>query len=568
MHPRYFQRSKKGKRGNVLVIAVGLMIFITTLFFVVSSYESQLLQDAEIKLSAKNASLAESSITQALRAAVYIQYMANLESQGTPPTQFTSNDFDQIITQAGNILGVTGLTSGTSTSLTQDSGGTLFFSITKPTTGFPVTMGTTNISGTGSWLDGTPCSLAELNFTIAINATAVFGSKTAQYTAAPTRGILMCKVNPSSLALEAESDLTLSAGTTVTGNMAVTGNLLGAGAITGNVATGSIDSASQITQAGVSLNRGIAGTGENAAGFSFQGQTEIAEYNNNNTAQTNQVRQSNLQRVDTMVRPIPTDQLYREGLAGGSEISSDTATQELYKASQPYYSVPSTYRVYGTYSTAGAGSFTPIAGAAPNQNYTGAGLPSAYFVEPGSPGTAFSVQTIQGVPKLVVYLNLQDFINHAMGDATNSPNVRLFIGGTNGGGDPTTNFSNMVVVITGAPELYDTLTNVPVNSLTIISPNEIIFQGNINTTPPPGRLTTVPFTVIASSTAFGLTGGITASFTGQIQGSTNVGSTISMKGADNNTNTSSINLTSTTQQTEISSDAAGQSLYIALIQQQ
>ena len=600
-----FHRRRRTKKGSILIIAVGLMVFITAIFFVVSSYQTQMLQTQQIKLAAKNASLAQSSVLQALRAATYLQYMSDLAAGTTP---FTASDYASILTETGVLIaGPTAaspiaITSGTTFTLPQDSGGTLSVKITSPAasvllsaTGGPA--GQNYIFNSGTWLDNTPAETAYLPFTISITATPIIGQGT-PYTISVTRSIIMAKVNQTALAMAAEADVTLNSGATISGNASVTGALGAGGSATvsaGSVATGSISSNS-ILQNGLALNRGIVGNGTNTQGFTFRGYADNIDASAASPARS---LQSTLQRVDYLGDAIPTDFLYREGMAAsGSQIP---ATEwNLYKVSQPFYtsSAPSppspapsatalNYRIWGTYNTS-TGTFTTTPVTTFGTSYPTAASTPTWLTSP----TPTVMQSSTYGTCLVVYLDIQTLLNVAAqaGDinALGTKRLVVFVGGTDGSAPPMTgtgtNFNHMYLVLNSCPSLtgsgvYSTFYPA---SLTIISPNPVVFGGNINS--PASASTT--FSVIAPSTAFGMGGGASATFTGQVRGGTNLtgvtsdknlthtvalySAGLSVAGGIGQSSGGAANLVAATtpeQAAQTGSEGAGQSLYIALIEQ-
>ncbi len=590
MNLQPFYRRRTAKKGSVLIIAVGLMVFITAIFFIVSSYESQMLQNSQLKLAAKNASLAQSSILQALRAATYLQYMNDYNQSTTPTGTFTfsTTDYASILTQVGTMLTAPGtpipITSGTAFSLPQDSGGTLTVTITSPPTAQPMgkndiqppASATYTIYNSGTWLDGTPALTAYLPFTITINATPIVGVGGSPYSITTQRSIIMARVSPSAMALAAEGDAQLGSAATIAGNASVAGTIFGSGNVaSGNVVSGTIDASDTTTQAGAQLNRNIVGTGYNAAGFDFRAVDEILEASAANPG--NLSKQSSLQRVDYMVRAIPTNFLFREGMYGSTTIPS--ADQNLYKNAQPFYSTTSVnYRVWGIYGTSGtSGTFTPSSASIGGSSMLGS-TPIWLSTTP------YRLVYQGSTPYLALYLDIQNLLNAAesAGDLNPSKPLVVFVAGSDGTAPASTgtgsNFSHMILILNACASLVSAApatAGVYPSNLTIISPNQVVYNGNINQ--PASANTT--FTVISPTVSFGLGGSATATFSGQIQGKTQVSNEVALMSGGftlspsagttvSGTGGAATLTTNAESATAMTNEPAGQSLYIALIQQQ
>ncbi len=557
------------RRANILLLAAVMMTMLTVMFVVLTSAFSRIIKAGQTKLANQQVAHAEQRLQQALRLTFYNKFW-DMRLNQPAGTVMTENDVNDLIAQIAPILGQrSGSVQAGAPFDMQMANGKVSVTITPngnpnvmpkapPGGGLPMQA----ISGTGTWLDGAMARVHELPIQIDLTAASGLGSSTEIQTTIRPR-ILFCEIPQSSLALVSEGDLTGGiAGTTVAGasrikgNIANTGNIAATGAVVYNQA-----SSGNFTQRATSQEHARSVSSVEAANFRYQ--TEIEEYGAGEGGRSGALRSTGVQRVVDPVSLLPTDVLFREGLSQTVPLSKQAAYQ-----AQPYYQVPVTYRVFGMHN--------------PNNSSTPGVTPNIFTPRPPAEWPAgdggnltnhtqwapwiknIATITIKGLKRTVFQVDLAPLI-------AASPNLplRVFIGAYLDpalGGGPA-DFSRCYVMLQPLPKLQ--VGAARPSSVTIITPNVLVFEGEFNNDPTDPTYVPVPTSLIASSVRFSFTAPSVVTLDGTVRGKNDLSNVMSVKSADNSqTAGGTVRLKATTTPAAAAGDLdSGSVFYITLLRQ-
>jgi hypothetical protein len=472
--------------GNMLILAIFMIMFITFIFINLTNTSVRILAQAQDKAAQQYLSLEEARIVQALRKGYYDAYWdRRIAGQpfdnaaatsafsnavvmlGMPPAT-TPDNFDLPSTLYGKI----------NVKLTLGGG----FGVFTPGAGqFADTAGDARLAGT--WLQGMPARIHPLPVNIALR-TELGLVGTNAITRTVTRTILFCEVPQKAMALIAEDGLTYGGGSAL--NIFGKARVVGSPAATLDITGGDlvVDNAGTLSQSGTMLSD------------LDRYDTEIANQNQY-TSDTDQVRNASIQAILDPVRPVPAEHMCREGMDNPNHTLS-AAQKAVYRQTQPFYKVDpgSRFMLTGSWGT-GYTTFTYADGGSynPPLNVDADPLTSS---GPSSPFGDLQLVTGVGTVIPVNIALLPGYVNNG--------NVKVFLSaadlGTENNDNPTYSAS---FLIQSLGRLEPGGAGTSLNSITIISPNRIIFEGSFNRddTGLPAY-TPVPATIIADRVQFGL----------------------------------------------------------------